>query len=261
MPAFFAPEHKSSPAPELLDQLLYYYVHTRTAWRQSHRDHPLVFLVVLHHGRRRFRAASTLRLPRAFDPDTAVALQRLQPHVPFVLDDLTLCREQDILARPLPPLLRLAMLSLQFLPGCTDQAALAAIERWGALLHSVSIGVEGDPVPGQLAIETIASSFLRVTDLPPERVAAAIAAVTQPRDWSVIMSTYDRAVAEGRVLGKLEGKAQGQAELCLRLLTARFGSLPESIQARVRSGSDVDFERWALRLLDAASLAEVFAHE
>jgi hypothetical protein len=263
-PAFLAPEHKSGPAPDLPDQQLRYFVQVRTAWRKEHGRYPLVVPIVLHHGRRSFRAGSLLRLPRGLDPELAAALRGLQPKLPFVLDDLTKCGEQQIIERQLHPALRLAMLCLQFLPGGTDEAALAAIARWGTLFREVRIGVPGasdDPVPGQLEVESIASYFLHVTDLSSDRVHAAIGRVANAQDWSIIMSTADKLRAEGRALGKIEGKVEGQAAICLRQLTARFGPLPESTVARVQKGSDADFDRWALRLLDARSLAEVFAHD
>ena len=80
------------------------------------------------------------------------------------------------------------------------------------------------------------------------------------------MSTADRLIAQGRAegraegrvegkaKGKAEGRAEGKRELVLRLLTARFGPLPPPIVARVRA-------RWAMRLLDAKSLAGIFRAE
>jgi hypothetical protein len=73
------------------------------------------------------------------------------------------------------------------------------------------------------------------------------------------MSTADKLRAEGRAQGKVEGKAEGRAEVVLRLLTARFGPLPPDMAARVRSASSDALDHWALRILDARSLAEVFA--
>ena len=44
-----------------------------------------------------------------------------------------------------------------------------------------------------------------------------------------------------------------------RLCERRFGELPPAVQARLEAASAADLERWIDRVLDAASLAELFA--
>jgi hypothetical protein len=51
----------------------------------------------------------------------------------------------------------------------------------------------------------------------------------------------------------------GQREVLLRLLTERFGSLPAGITQRVGRASRSELERWVGRILEAASLDDVFA--
>ncbi|MFZ1640541.1 MAG: hypothetical protein WAV07_03705 [Candidatus Contendobacter sp.] len=51
---------------------------------------------------------------------------------------------------------------------------------------------------------------------------------------------------------------QGQAKLVELLLRQRFGSLPEWAEARLRQADRAKLEIWALRVLSAASLEEVF---
>jgi hypothetical protein len=50
-----------------------------------------------------------------------------------------------------------------------------------------------------------------------------------------------------------------KAELLLRLLAWRFGAVPGAITRRVTWATGDEVERWAERLLDAASLDDVFA--
>jgi hypothetical protein len=56
-----------------------------------------------------------------------------------------------------------------------------------------------------------------------------------------------------------DGRGDGQRELVLRQLTRRFGALPPAITSRVAGASRNELERWSDRLLDAASLDDVFA--
>ena len=60
--------------------------------------------------------------------------------------------------------------------------------------------------------------------------------------------------AEGMQIGMLEG----EAAIIKRQLIRRFGALPESFQARLKSGTSEQLETWAERLLEASTLADVF---
>jgi Domain of unknown function (DUF4351) len=56
----------------------------------------------------------------------------------------------------------------------------------------------------------------------------------------------------------LEGRIEGRAELLLRLMTRRFGPMPDSYRQRVMDGSQEEHGAWADALLDAKTLDEVF---
>lgn len=59
--------------------------------------------------------------------------------------------------------------------------------------------------------------------------------------------------------GREEGLAQGRAEVLLKLLRLKFGSLPESAEEKVRQASLEELDRWAERVLSAQSLEETLA--
>ncbi|HWN68983.1 MAG TPA: DUF4351 domain-containing protein, partial [Haliangium sp.] len=78
------------------------------------------------------------------------------------------------------------------------------------------------------------------------------------------METYEETLRRMWVekhtrLAKDEGRQEGQQELLLRLLTRRFGALPEAITAQVMNAGREELERWGDRILDATSLGDVFA--
>ena len=62
-----------------------------------------------------------------------------------------------------------------------------------------------------------------------------------------------RYVAEGMA----KGRAEGRAELVLKLLTRRFGPLPEGAEEQVRAASIDELDAFAERVLTAKSLDEV----
>lgn len=77
------------------------------------------------------------------------------------------------------------------------------------------------------------------------------------------MSTAEKLKREGRAEGLAEGLTKGvtkgRAETILRMLQRRFGTVPEDLAVRVHTGSPDDLDRWTDRILDASSLADLFA--
>ena len=58
--------------------------------------------------------------------------------------------------------------------------------------------------------------------------------------------------------GVKQGIRRGEAQLLLRLLTRRFGTLPNEIQQRLDQATTTELEQWADNILDATTLEEVF---
>ena len=71
-----------------------------------------------------------------------------------------------------------------------------------------------------------------------------------------------RGLEKGRLEGRLEGEQKGRQEgeqlVLQKLLTKRFGPLPEDVLGQIRSASSTQLDAWVDRVLDAASLEEVF---
>ena len=66
---------------------------------------------------------------------------------------------------------------------------------------------------------------------------------------------------EGRRQGMREGWKAGEAALLTRQLQKRFGELPEPVCIRVRDAGPDKLEHWGERLLEAATLDDVFVDE
>ena len=73
---------------------------------------------------------------------------------------------------------------------------------------------------------------------------------------------YHEGRAEGRAEARAEGRVEGQRALLLRLLTLRFGELPEAFVQRLLAVNDSDV-LYALseQVLTASSLAEIVLPE
>ena len=72
----------------------------------------------------------------------------------------------------------------------------------------------------------------------------------------------ERGLLEGEQKGRQEGEQKGRQEgkqsLLQKLLTKRFGPLPEAVLEQIRSASTEQIDAWADRVFDATSLEEVF---
>jgi hypothetical protein len=69
------------------------------------------------------------------------------------------------------------------------------------------------------------------------------------------VSSFER-IAQKK--GMEKGIGQGEAQLLRALVQQRFGLIPPEIAARIEDGRPEQLERWALRILNAASLDDVF---
>ena len=65
---------------------------------------------------------------------------------------------------------------------------------------------------------------------------------------------------EGRLEGKREGIGQGERELLLKQLKRRFAKKATRVyEAKVMQANSIDIERWAINILDAKTIEEVFS--
>ncbi|HZN41167.1 MAG TPA: Rpn family recombination-promoting nuclease/putative transposase [Planctomycetota bacterium] len=244
-------EHKSFRDADVESQLLRYVVHLADrAPRPGMRTPIPVVPIVLYHGDKPFAGANPGRRGPS-SSEGAVALAALQPHLPFLVDDLSQQGEAELRRPGLTALAQVVLLCLRFLRGLDAPEALQALDRWAELLRAVDRDA-GPPV-GSDAITTLGWYVLRVTEIPARDLHAASERILQ-RPEATIMSTAEKLKREGI----LEGEARGRAETVLLLLGKRFGPTPAATVERIRSATTAELECWATRILDATTLAEVF---
>lgn len=254
---FLLAEHKSRGDRFTALHLLRYIARIWARWREHHpraRFLPHVVPLVVHHGRRRWRAPTAmagLLDPRGLDAAEFAALVRCEPDFEFAVDDLVTADDQAIRSRGISGLAQLALVCMRSLRNADAEAALAILEQW---LHAVARALAAEGGVDRIAV--IWSYVLQVTDLPLDRLGPILARVG-PEIESTLMSTADKLRAEGKNVGKAEGKA----DLILRLLTTRFGAIPPATRARVRAAAVSDLDRWADAILTAPTLEAVFGGE
>ncbi|QDQ28868.1 DUF4351 domain-containing protein [Chitinimonas arctica] len=66
-------------------------------------------------------------------------------------------------------------------------------------------------------------------------------------------------IQKGVALGKAEGVEEGQANLLRRQILHKYGSLPEWVEERLGCATSEQLESWALQILSATSMDDVFS--
>jgi hypothetical protein len=94
--------------------------------------------------------------------------------------------------------------------------------------------------------------------LAPEFEDAVVKIEEETQKMAYVTSIERLGIKRGREQGLKEGLNQGGAALLSRLLARKFGPLPAAAQQRIASASSDNLDDWALNLLTAASLDEVF---
>lgn len=252
-------EHKSVADPLTPLQLLRYIVRT---WNRHLEQHPHteavppIVPIVVYHGDRPWRAPRTLRglvdLGALPAPLRAI-LRPLQPDLRFLLDDLAAVTEAELRARRGTVMHRLTGLLLQFVRPATERDPVDFVHRWRALWRALW----RDP-RSRSNLFALFSYLSAQLEAPVDRLAAAAALIHEDaRDMGKTIA--DQLREEGMRRGEAKGHAEGRADLLLRLLRGRFGNAADAHAVSLRSASAEQLDRWADRLLAAATLDDVFA--
>jgi len=78
---------------------------------------------------------------------------------------------------------------------------------------------------------------------------------------TMLAERFDEWEEELRQEGRQAGRQEGESMLLIRQLQKRFGELPDSVRAHLRNAQPDQLEHWAERLLDVASLNDLFNDE
>lgn len=264
-------EHKSGGDGLTPFQLLVYVVRI---WERFLSDHPrakklpMIVPVVVHHSDRRWNFARDLRELIQVPPELRLSLRPLLPSFPFLLDDLAAESSDRLRTRAMSEIAKLTLFCLQRARHSGD--LLAELRLWVETVRSLLAAPDG-----ATALSDVFLYISKVTDLPKDEVRQFLTVELGPESEQLVKTTYDRLVEEGRVKGLAEGRAKGQAEgraegqaegraegraaILLKLLHARFGDLQAEVTDRVRNASVEQLDLWAVAVLEAQTLEEVFA--
>ncbi|EPX61231.1 hypothetical protein D187_001014 [Cystobacter fuscus DSM 2262] len=241
-------EHQSSVDRWMALRMLRYVVRQVERWRQEHPEStrlPVIIPLVMYHG-----TAGAWTAPRRVEdlfelPEAERELWRgLVPRFEYLLDDLTAEREEALLARTGPPLVRLAWLTLRY--GRTEELA-ERMPDWVALFAEVHATPEGAEHLG-----VVVRYLLYIGDKAAREAARRVVdSVMDAQRAEELMRSYGEELIE-------QGVAKGRAEYVLRVLAARGVHVGDEARQRILTCMDMaTLDRWFDRALNASTLSEV----
>ena len=77
-------------------------------------------------------------------------------------------------------------------------------------------------------------------------------------DHDVLGPLLRRGLEQGRVVGRSEGRVEGERIVVIRQIEKRFGRIPASARQQLQAMSAAEIEDTALRLLEAQSVEDLF---
>jgi predicted transposase/invertase (TIGR01784 family) len=114
-----------------------------------------------------------------------------------------------------------------------------------------------------VAHEPVKKAMNRIRELSADEEARRLAFVRERAlrdEVSFINDAERRGRREGRQEGRQEGRREEAQRILHRLLTKRFGDLPEWASQKLASSDAQQLEEWADEILVAKSLDELFKH-
>jgi hypothetical protein len=240
-------EHQSSVDAFMPLRILAYQVRIWEAWRRENphaKRLPPILPVVVHHSEGGW--TEPVAFEALLDAEGPL-LEALRPHVPtfaFVLDDLSAARDDELRARAMSALGRVALWCLKRARGGGDLSGDLA--RWGKLLTEV---VEAPN--GVAALAAVLSYLLEVGQTPPEGLRSLTRALG-PRAEEAYMTGAQILIEQGRREGEAKGRAEGEARAVLAVLEARGLAVSEAQRTLILGCDDTDqLERWVRKAVTA----------
>ncbi|WNG57916.1 Rpn family recombination-promoting nuclease/putative transposase [Archangium gephyra] len=240
-------------------RMLRYVVRQLEHWRKTNPESkklPVVVPLVMYHG-----PDGTWTAPRRVEelfelPDEAEEKEvwrALVPRFEYLLDDLTAERAEVLMARPGPPLARLAWLALRY--GRTEELA-NRLPTWTALFAQVHAAPDGTE-----NLKVVIRYLFLVGDKTTRQTAGQVLhSVMDARQAEDLMRSYgEQLIERGRRKGLKQGLALGRAEGLLRILVARGLLVDEQSRQRVLTCMDLaTLNKWLDRAVTATTLSEVW---
>jgi hypothetical protein len=174
----------------------------------------------------------------------------------FVLDDLSVVRDEELSGRAMEPYPKLGLVVFKYGP---DKKLAEHLARFVMEIRALLATEHGQEKWAMLVRYTWHVNPHLDRDEFIDRLRPIVGQEAEHTMLTLADKLRAQGHSDGRREGRSEGRSEGQLELVLQLLARRFGKLPPEIEERVARAEMSELKDWAMRLLDARSLDEVFA--
>jgi len=252
-------EHQSTPPTEglMAFRLLRYQDRIWERWREDHpkaKTLPMIIPIVMYHG------VTTWSEPRSFDalldvpPGVRSAVEPYLVRFTYVLYDLSAIPDDELRAGAMTALAKLAAMCFKHARRGEDFVQI--LGRWMDVAREVARAPNG-----LQALAPVMRYILQVNEhVAPEALQALLERDIGPEAKEIVVTAGQQLIEQGRQEGRKEGRQQGFQEVLLRLLRQRFGAQVDvQVEQRILTASVEQIETWSMRVLSAATLAELFA--
>jgi hypothetical protein len=181
------------------------------------------------------------------DPEILSLVAEYVPQFRFVLDDLSGAGDHELRGRSLTAVARAGLLLLA--RGRSGPSLVDELRRWLDVLRVVAAAPNG-----VAALGAFLEYAFRVGEVLPEdlqRLALQIGPAAEEAYMTAAQKLTEESYARGR--------AAGIAELLIRQLGLRFGSLPEATRQKILNATPELLDVWAERVITGRSLEEILS--
>jgi predicted transposase/invertase (TIGR01784 family) len=238
-------------------------VYMTRLWEQYLRDHPeakvlpAVIPVLLHHSDTGWTAATAFEDLIGADAAVRAALERHIPRFEMRLIDVSPDHASELADAALTALGTLVLWCLSVADD--DERMRRELPRLKRVVDEL-IASEGGLDAFGVLVRYLAATHQRMKE---DEIVELFKETAGPKGKEAIVTFWQevelRGEARGKLEGMLEGKLEGMRKVLLNLLAARFGRVPARIRARIQAADEAALGRWSLRVLTAASCAEVIS--
>ena len=211
----------------------------------ARKDLPVIFPVLVHHSNTGWTAATAFQDLIPVEASLRPVLSPYIPHFQVRLVDLSEGHASHIVDEVLTPLARVAL-------WCMSVAG--DDERLARELHLMREALEEivRAPNGYAALEAL-MRYIAATHkrFGAKKVGKLIATAGGSRTKEASMTFIDEI--------ERRGERKAQVRILLQQMSARFGSVPPEVSARIQSAKRSILDQWALRVLTANTPEEVVA--
>jgi predicted transposase/invertase (TIGR01784 family) len=243
---YFLTEHQSTVEALLGFRFLRYEVRIWEGWLKDNpnaRLIPAIIPVLVHHSETGWTGEVVFEALLDVDAEVFEVIAPYVPRFRFILDDLSAESDEALRGRAMTALGRLALWCLR--NARTPAEIVRGLGSWLDLVREVRRAPNG-----ATALAAIFRYIFVVNErFGVEELMGLLAQAVDEEGKREMASVADQLIERGR--------REGERELLLKQLRARFGELPETAVARVNKADVAELDVWAERVLSAPTLAKV----